>query len=255
MNGRGKVYLTGAGPGAADLLTLRAARVLARAEIVYHDSLVSDEVLEMCPPSCERVSVGKRCGVPSRPRQDQIHQLLEEASRRYQTIIRLKGGDPCVFGRGGEELAFLSSRRIPWEVIPGISAGIGGLSALGLPLTQRGIATSVTLLTGSQAETGGFGGVGGQPAMRGDQTLVFYMGFQHVPRIAEDLLHHGMNPATYALCASRLTAPDQRLLAAPLERIGAEVIAAPPETPALLVVGDVVAFWQGIVGARAGETS
>jgi siroheme synthase len=157
-----------------------------------------------------------------------------------------------VFGRGGEELEFLASRHIPWEVIPGVSAGVGGLSALGLPLTHRHVGSSVTLLTGSQANTGNFGGIGGAPGLSGEQTLVFYMGFQHVAAIAEDLMRQGLDRDTYALCASRLTAPDQRVLAAPLGAIGAEVAATALQTPALLVVGNVVAFWKTNVGSAPG---
>jgi uroporphyrin-III C-methyltransferase len=246
MERRGKVYLTGAGPGAADLLTLRAARVLGRADVVLHDSLVSAEVLQFCPPGCRIVPVGRRRGVPAADRQEAIHRLLDEAARDYPTVVRLKGGDPSVFGRGGEELEFLTARRIPWEVIPGISAGIGGLSALGLPLTHRQAASSVTLLTGSRAISGDFRGI--PPVLSPDATLVFYMGFQHVAAIAEELLRHGLEPETFALCASRVTCPDQRLLAAPLGRIGAEVTAAALATPALLVVGDVVAFWHKLCG-------
>jgi uroporphyrin-III C-methyltransferase len=245
----GKVYLTGAGPGAADLLTIRAARVLARADVVLHDALVSSEVLALCPAGCEIVDVGKKHGVPSPQRQESIHQLLAEAARRHATVVRLKGGDPGVFGRGGEELEFLSSRGIPWEVIPGVSAGVGGLSALGLPLTHRDLASSVTLFTGSQALSGGFPGLG-EPALTGAQTLVFYMGFQHVAAIADELMRHGLPPSTYALCASRVSWPDQRLLAASLERIGAEVAGAGLDTPALLVVGDVVDFWRRLVSTE-----
>src|SRR5262245_55941875 len=154
MARRGTVYLTGAGPGAADLLTVRAARILARADIVFHDALVTDDVLHLCPAGCEIVPVGKRCGLPAEGRQEMIHRLLDEASRRHAVVVRLKGGDSGVFGRGGEELAFLVERGIPWEVIPGVSAGIGGVSSLGLPLTHRDLASSVALFTGSQAIRG-----------------------------------------------------------------------------------------------------
>jgi uroporphyrin-III C-methyltransferase len=243
MSRRGKVYLTGAGPGAADLLTVRAANVLARAEAVYHDALVSEDVLRLCPATCEMVAVGKRCGMPEPKRQDNIHQLLDDASQRFSVVVRLKGGDPCVFGRGGEELEFLAARGIPWEVIPGISAGVGGLSMLGLPLTHRTLSSSVVLATGSSIFRGEYAGVPVADALGGHQTLVFYMGFHHVPVIAEDLIRRGFDPSTYALCASRLSFDDQRLVAAPLERIGAET-ATTLDTPALLVVGDVVRFWQ-----------
>jgi len=246
MNRRGKVYLTGAGPGAADLLTVRAARVLARAEAVFHDALVSDEVLHLCTAASEIVPVGKRCGVPEQARQETIHRLLDEASLRYSTVVRLKGGDPCVFGRGGEELEFLARRGIPWEVIPGVSAGVGGLSSLGLPLTHRDLASSVLLLTGSQALHGEYPGASGRPPLQGGQTLVFYMGLRHVAAIAADLMRQGLDPATYALCASRISCPDQKLVTSPLARIGEETAACVQETPALLVVGDVVGFWKGL---------
>jgi uroporphyrin-III C-methyltransferase len=250
MKRRGKVYLTGAGPGAADLLTVRAARVLERAEAVFHDALVSAEVLALCPERCRIVPVGKRCGVPGPDRQATIHRLLEEASARHETIVRLKGGDPCVFGRGGEDLEFLSGRGIPWEVIPGISAGVGGLSAIGLPLTHRDHASSVLLATGSHALHGSFAGVP-RPAVHGRaQTLVFYMGYRHIPEIADDLLREGFDPTTFALCASRISCPDQRLLAAPLSRVGVETASASQDTPALLVVGDVVGFWKDLYDER-----
>jgi uroporphyrin-III C-methyltransferase len=243
MMRRGTVYLTGAGPGAADLLTVRAASILARAEAVFHDALVSDEVLRLCPAGCAIVAVGKRCGLPAVDRQQTIHRLLDEASRRHAVVVRLKGGDPGIFGRGGEELAFLVERGIPWEIIPGVSAGVGGLSALGLPLTHRDLASSVALFTGSQAIRGDFGGMIRPFATDGSQTLVFYMGARHVAAIADDLLRQGMDPTTYALCASRISAPSQRLLAAPLVQIGAASETAAQDTPALLVVGNVVAFW------------
>jgi uroporphyrin-III C-methyltransferase len=238
----GKVYLTGAGPGAADLLTVRAARLLERADIVFYDSLVSADVLALCPAGCVKVSVGKRCGRPDHDRQARIHQLLEEASQKHDVVVRLKGGDPGVFGRSGEELQFLVKKGIPWEVIPGISSGIGGLSLLGLPLTHRRLASSVTLLTGSEGMSGAYPGL--PVPLSPTQTLVFFMGFQHTQAVVADLLRHGLDPATYALCASRLSGPDQRLLAAPLDRIGAEVEAAGLATPALLVVGNVVRLWK-----------
>ncbi len=246
MNRRGKVYLTGAGPGAADLLTVRAARVLTRADAVFHDALVSDEVLQLCTAAREIVLVGKRCGVPEQARQETIHRLLDEASRRYASVVRLKGGDPCVFGRGGEELEFLAGQGIPWEVIPGISAGVGGLSAIGLPLTHRDLASSVLLLTGSQALHGEFPGDPCRSPLAREQTLVFYMGFRHVAAIATDLIARGLDPATYALCASRISCPEQKLMTSPLARIGEETATYAPETPALLVVGNVVGFWKGL---------
>ncbi|TAK00960.1 uroporphyrinogen-III C-methyltransferase [bacterium] len=240
----GKVYLVGAGPGAADLLTIRAARIISQAQIVFYDGLVSDEVLELCPADCEIVPVDKRHDLPSQCRQETIHSMLEEAVQRYTTVVRLKGGDPGIFGRGGEEVEFLASRRIPWEVIPGISAGVCGLSSLGLPITHRKLASSVTLLTGSRLFSGDLDGIPWPLLVSPSQTLLFYMTLRHLLEISHQLVRHGMNPETYALCVSRLSYLDQKVVAAPLAQIGDAVSAAGLKTPALLVVGDVVDFWR-----------
>jgi len=240
----GKVYLVGAGPGAADLLTIRAARIISQAQIVFYDGLVSDEVLELCPADCERVPVSKRYGLKSQCRQEAIHRMLEEAVQRYTTVVRLKGGDPGIFGRGGEEVKFLASRKIPWEVVPGISAGVCGLSLLGLPITHRKLASAVTLLTGSQVFSGDLDGIPWPLLVSPSHTLLFYMTLRHVHEISNQLVRHGMNPETHALCVSRLSYPDQEVVATPLARIGDAVSAAALKTPVLLVVGDVVDFWR-----------
>ena len=247
----GKVYLVGAGLGVPDLLTVRAVKVLARAEIVFHDALIHQDILAYCPPECTCVPVGTRGGMPARHRQEHIHTLLAEAVKRYKTVVRLKGGDPCVFGRGGEEIAFLSANGIPWEVVPGISAGLGGLSLLGLPVTHRDLASSVTLLTGSRVGSGDFEGLPLAPALSASQTLVFYMCFRHIADIAQQLMQHGLAPETYALCASWISYPQQKLVAAPLVQIGAAVAEMQLEAPAIMVVGDVVRFWQGLYNGVA----
>ena len=171
---------------------------------------------------------------------------------RYGTIVRLKGGDPGVFGRGGEEMEFLTARGIPWEVVPGISAGIGGLSLLGFPVTHRDVSSSVTLLTGSRTTTGTFDELPLSAPLTPSQTLVFYMSFQHVHNIAHTLVTRGMPPDTPALCVSWLSYPHQALLTAPLSRIGNAVAASELTPPSLLVVGDVVAFWQRLRAGRDG---
>jgi len=245
-HGPGKVYLVGAGPGAADLLTVRAVNVLARAEIVFYDALINKEVLSYCAPGCIFVPVGTRCGLSTPRRQDNIHRLLAEAVQQYTMVVRLKGGDPCVFGRSGEEIEFLSARGITWEVVPGISAGIGGLSLLGLPVTHRGLASAVTLLTGSREASGAFEGLALEAVRDTSHTLVFYMSFRHVDDIAQRLIQLGKSPDTYALCASWLSYPQQKVVAAPLARISAAMLEAQVEAPALLVVGDVVHFWKQV---------
>lgn len=245
----GKVYLVGAGPGAADLLTVRAVNVLARAEIVFHDALINEETLSHCAAGCVLVPVGTRGGFHVPNRQQRIHELLAEAAGRYGIIVRLKGGDPGVFGRGGEELEFLTEHGIPWEVVPGISAGIGGLSLLGFPVTHRDVSSSVTLLTGSRTTTGTFDELPLLAPLTPSQTLVFYMSFQHVHSIACTLMTRGMPPDTPALCVSWLSYPHQALLTTPLSQIGDAVAASELTPPSLLVVGDAVAFWQRL---RAG---
>lgn len=249
--GNGKVYLVGAGPGAPDLLTVRAVNVLGRADIVYYDALIDKDVLAYCPSECVRVPVGTRCGLANSRRQDSIHHMLAEAVERYTTVVRLKGGDPCVFGRGGEDVEFLTTHGMAWEVVPGISAGIGGLSLLGLPVTHRDLASSVTLITGSRGHSGAFEGLPAVAALDGAQTLVFYMAFRHVADIVQQLLRHGKAPDTYAMCVSWLSYPQQKIVAAPLSRLSAAVDEAQLEAPALLVVGDVVQFWHRLHAGKA----
>jgi uroporphyrin-III C-methyltransferase len=242
--GTGKVYLVGAGPGAPDLLTVRAVNVLARADIVFHDALINKEVLTYCPLECTLVPVGTRCGLSTPRRQDNIHRLLAEAVQQHRTVVRLKGGDPCVFGRGGEDIEFLTAQQIPWEVVPGISAGIGGLSLLGLPVTHRRLSSAVTLLTGSRQSAEAFEGLPPEAIRSTAHTLVFYMSFRYVAEIAQQLIQHGRSPDMYALCVSWLSYPQQKIVTAPLAHIGVAVADAQLEAPALLVVGDVVQFWK-----------
>jgi uroporphyrin-III C-methyltransferase len=251
--GHGKVYLVGAGPGAPDLLTVRAVQIMGRAEIVLHDALINKEILAYCAPECVLVSVGKRGGLAAAPqRQERIYTLLTEAAARYSTVVRLKGGDPGVFGRGGEEVAFLAARGIPWEVVPGISAGIGGLSLLGLPVTHRDFASSVTLYTGSQVASGDVRDFALPSPLSGAQTLVFYMCFRHITAIAQRLMAHGMPADTAAMCVSWLSYPHQDSVVAPLAQLGAQVAASQLEAPAIMVVGDVVRFWQSLPQSVAG---
>lgn len=250
--GNGKVYLVGAGPGAPDLLTVRAVNVLGRANIVFHDALINKDVLAYCPADCVYVPVGTRCGLSNPRRQDTIYRMLTEAVERHSVVVRLKGGDPCLFGRGGEDVEFLTTHGIAWEIVPGISAGIGGLSLLGLPVTHRDLASSVTLLTGSRNTSGAFEDLPAAALLDGTQTLVFYMALRHVADIAQQLIRHGKSPDTYAMCVSSLSYPQQKIVAAPLARLSEAVAEAQLEAPALLVVGDVVQFWHKLHAGRAG---
>jgi uroporphyrin-III C-methyltransferase len=219
---------------------------------VFHDALIDKDVLAYCPPECVYVPVGTRCGLSAPRRQDTIHRMLAEAVERYTTVVRLKGGDPCVFGRGGEDVEFLATHGIAWEVVPGISAGIGGLSLLGLPVTHRDLASSVTLLTGSRGTSGAFEGLPATAVPEAGQTLVFYMSFRHVAEIAQQLIRQGKPPETYAMCVAWLSYAQQKIVAAPLSRLPEAVTEAQLETPVLLVVGDVVQFWSRLHEGRAG---
>jgi uroporphyrin-III C-methyltransferase len=241
---RGKVYLVGAGPGAADLLTVRAVHILNRAEIVFHDALIHPDVLAHCPPACVIVPVGTRGGFRVPNRQTHIHERLAEAVAQYRTVVRLKGGDPCVFGRGGEELEFLTQQGIAWEVVPGISAGVGGLSLLGLPVTHRDLAASVMLLTGSRTASGALEELPLSGPLSPSQTFVFYMPFRHFTEIAEQLMSHGLPATTPAMCVSSLSYPHQTTVSSPLAGLGDAVAEANVTPPTLLIVGDVVGWWQ-----------
>ncbi len=244
MNGGMKVYIIGAGPGAADLITVRGSKVLGKADIVFHDALIPEEMWRWCRADILRVDVGKRCGEDRPGRQDTIHRELVEAARRYRTVVRLKGGDPCVFGRGGEEIAHLAAHGIEWEVVPGISAGVGGASLLGLPLTHRDHASSVILLTASQAESGTLVDIPWHLLSSGRITIVFYLCMGKVGNLAQQLIRNGLAPATPAACLSRISWPDQKTVSGTLASIASAVEASKIMTPGLFIVGDVVAFWE-----------
>jgi uroporphyrin-III C-methyltransferase len=231
---------------------VRATKILARADIVFHDALINKEILDYCPPECMFVPVGTRGGFQVPQRQETIHRLLADAAEHYTTIVRLKGGDPCIFGRGGEEIEFLTAQGIPWEVIPGISAGVGGLSLLGLPVTHRDLSSSVTLLTGSRMMSGDFRDLPLTVPLSSSQTLVFYMPVRHISDIADQLMRHGMAPETPALCVSWLSYPQQTIVTAPLAQIIAAVATSAVEAPAVLVVGDVVGWWNALPQHEAG---
>jgi uroporphyrinogen III methyltransferase/synthase len=232
------VYLVGAGPGDAGLLTLRAAELLGRADVVALDALVSKEIAAYIPKSAEVVYVGKRAAAHSLP-QDQINQLLVDKAKQGKTVVRLKGGDPFVFGRGGEEAEELIAAGIPVEVVPGISSAIAGPAYAGIPVTHRSYATSVTLVTAHEADSGSTG-IRWEALAQLDGTIVFMMGFANLSNIVHRLMEHGMPPSRGCAVISKGTRYDQRTVAGTLRNIEACVAEARLETPALIVVGDVV---------------
>lgn len=233
---RGEVWLIGAGPGDPDLLTLRALQLLQDCDVVLYDRLVGERVLERVRRDAERVFVGKESGA-HRTTQARIHELLLQHARRGLRVARLKGGDPLVFARGGEELAALAAEGIPVTLVPGVTAALGAASAAGIPLTHRGVSQSVTFVTAM-----------GEAAAALDwralaaplQTTVFYMGVAQLPSIVARLAEHGAPLARACAVIERATLPEQRVVAATLGDIAARVAAAEVHSPALLVVGDVV---------------
>ena len=240
----GKVYLVGAGPGDAGLLTLRAAELLERADVVAIDALVSREIAARIPKTAQVVYVGKRAGAHALP-QDEINQLLIDEAKRGKLVVRLKGGDPFVFGRGGEEAEELVAAGVPVEIVPGISSSIAGPAYAGIPVTHREHATSVTLVTAHEAGSGSTG-IKWDALAQLDGTIVFMMGFANLPTIAHKLMTHGMSGDRGVAVISKATTLEQRTVTGTLRNIEACVAASNLETPVLIVVGDVVRLREAI---------
>ncbi len=237
---RGEVYLIGVGPGDPDLLTLRAQQLLQQADVLLHDRLVPEAILGRARRDAERINVGKTPGRHEHT-QDYINELLLEQARAGKRVARVKGGDPFVFGRGGEELAVLRRAGIPVVVVPGITAGLGAAASAGMPLTQRGLAQAVTFVTatGAQGDALNWAALA-QP----DHTVVFYMSAAQSAHIAERLLAHGLPGSHPAVLLERATWPDERILQTTLAQLPALAASAQLRSPTLLVVGQVAALAQ-----------
>lgn len=249
---RGEVYLVGAGPGDPDLLTFRAARLLQSADVVLYDRLVAPAIVDMARRDAQRIYVGKRRADHSVPQQE-INELLLELALQGKRVIRLKGGDPFIFGRGGEEIELLAQRGVPFQVIPGISAGNGAACYAGIPLTHRDHAQSVRFVTGHM-KAGGTGH-NWEEFQSTSETLVFYMGLVGLAEICAGLCAAGRAPSTPAALLERGTTPDQRVLLGTLETLPAIVANEQPSAPTLLIIGDVVQLHRDLAwyGADAGD--
>jgi uroporphyrin-III C-methyltransferase len=236
QDGQGLVSIVGAGPGPVDLMTLRALDRLQRAEVVVHDRLITPEVLALIPENAQRVYVGKALGHHSVP-QEQIHVLLVQHARLGKRVVRLKGGDPYVFGRGGEEVQALQAAGISFEVVPGVTAASGCSAAAGIPLTHRELASSCVFLPGHLAE--GNAAPDWAALARPGQTRVFYMGVQHLAQIARQLIAHGLAPDTPAAIVRDGTRTTQTVMAAGLNSLVARAPSYGPR-PGLLIIGETV---------------
>ncbi|MBM3554124.1 MAG: uroporphyrinogen-III C-methyltransferase [Alphaproteobacteria bacterium] len=236
----GRVFFVGAGPGDPDLLTVKAARLLAEAEVVVYDRLVSPEILALIPATARRVYVGKTAGFHPVP-QDRINEMLAELAREGRPVVRLKGGDPFIFGRGSEEAEHLLAHGIPFEVIPGITAASGCAAAIGVPLTHRGLATGVRFVTGhcKADEPLDLDWAG---LAHPETTLVVYMGKANIAEIRDRLIGAGLAPETPAVAIAEGTTPRQRTCFTRLGELPERLAASGLGSAVLLVIGRVVAL-------------
>jgi uroporphyrin-III C-methyltransferase len=245
----GKVYLIGAGPGDPELLTLKTARVIGLAQVILIDDLVNRQVLQFASPNARVIEVGKRGGCRSTP-QVFIEKLMLRLARSGQVVARIKGGDPFVFGRGGEEMSTLRDAGIAVEVISGITAGIGVPATLGIPLTHRDACKGVTFVTGHSGD-------GRLPNWRAlaasGTTLVIYMGVADAGAIVAALIDGGLAASTPAAAIQNGTLPTQRSVLAPLGALPAEMLHEGIGSPAVIVIGDVVRFAQAEQSLSARE--
>lgn len=247
----GIVYLVGAGPGDPELLTLRAVRRIRTADVAVVDHLVSDGVLGLLPKRCERIYAGKERANHVLA-QEEINKLLVALARGGRRVVRLKGGDPYVFGRGGEEAEFLARYGVAFEVVPGITAAIGAAAYAGVPLTHRDCASAVTFVTGHRRN--GKCELDWDALARPGQTLVIYMGLATLAEIRDQLVAHGLDAGTPAAVIERATTPRQRVLVTRVDRLAESVAASQLAAPALVIVGEVVRLRERLDWFRDGLT-
>ncbi|MCB2048911.1 MAG: uroporphyrinogen-III C-methyltransferase [Novosphingobium sp.] len=245
----GTVYLVGAGPGDPDLLTLRAARLIMQAGLIVHDGLVSEDILAMAGPKARLVSVAKRRSRHTMA-QHAINDLLVAEARAGKQVVRLKGGDPFVFGRGGEEAEACHAAGVPVEVVPGITSALGAAAAAQIPLTHRASASVVSFVAGqckglTEQDWSGLAGKG--------RTLVIYMGLASAPLIAEKLIADGLSPAMPVAVIENATSKAMRLLRAPIAQLGELVNRERVKSPALIIVGEVASDAEDELHALAME--
>ena len=244
----GTVYLVGSGPGAHDLMTLRAARLIADADVIVYDHLIADDALTLAQPECERICAGKKASNHTLP-QGELNLLLVELARAGKRVVRLKGGDPFIFGRGGEEIETLAAHGIPFEIVPGVTAAAGCAAYAGIPLTHRDHAQTVVFATGHLKDD--TVDLDWTALARPRQTVVIYMGLGALDIICERLIAHGLPAHTPAAVIHAATTPGQCGVHSTLARLSAAVREAGIRTPALIMIGEVVALDPGLLLRQA----
>jgi uroporphyrin-III C-methyltransferase len=250
----GWVWLVGGGPGDPGLITALGLKALAQAEVILHDALIDERLLALARPGTDKIYAGKRAGVKS-CKQDEISDTLVRLAKDGKRVLRLKGGDPFVFGRGGEEAQALARARVPFRIVPGITAGIGGLAYAGIPLTHRDIASAATFVTGHDREGIVPETVDWTAIARGSPVIVLYMGLTQLARNATRLIAAGRPADEPVAIISRATTPAQRVVVASLADAAASAAAAGIEAPTIIVIGEVVRLhatldWLGDTGVR-----
>jgi uroporphyrin-III C-methyltransferase len=250
----GSVWLVGAGPGDPGLLTLLALKALAQADVIVHDALVNEECLKLARPEAALEYAGKRGGKPSAKQRD-ISLRLVELARAGKRVLRLKGGDPFVFGRGGEEALMLVEHNIPFRIVPGITAGIGGLAYAGIPVTHRDINHAVTFLTGHDSSGIIPDAVNWEAIGKSSPVIVMYMAMKHIAQISANLIAAGRSPAEPVAFVCNAATSGQQVLETTLGEAPAAIAASGLEPPAIVVVGEVVRLRASLdwLGALAGR--
>ena len=240
---KGKVYLVGSGPGGLSLLTYRAREVIDKADVILYDQLPGEEIISSLPPAAEKIDVGKWGGCHTMKQED-IESLMVRLAEDGKTVVRLKGGDPFVFGRGGEEMETLRSHGISVEAIPGITSGIAVPESVGIPVTHRDFASSVTFITGHESEKE-VSSIDWVWLAKTPGTIVIYMGVKNIPQISARLIENGMSASTKVAVIENGFRENQRVTCVTLDELPKAAVRVGFKAPAIVVIGEVVSLYRG----------
>ena len=240
---KGKVYLVGSGPGGLSLLTYRAREVIDKADVILYDQLPGEEIISSLPPAAEKIDVGKWGGCHTMKQED-IESLMVRLSEDGKTVVRLKGGDPFVFGRGGEEMETLRSHGISVEAVPGITSGIAVPESVGIPVTHRDFASSVTFITGHESEKE-VSSIDWVWLAKTPGTIVIYMGVKNIPQISSRLIENGMSASTKVAVIENGFRENQRVTCVTLDELPKAAVRVGFKAPAIVVIGEVVSLYRG----------